>query len=146
MRSNVLISRRTCLRGLGVALALPLMETMGWADPVKGAAAYKAPVRLGFQKLVEAVLGLVGFPAEADGAAPEAQDADQRHVRGGSLAEGFQGLEAEADDFGGEAEFVLGFGVVDSEHLEGGEAGEDDVQDGGCATCSTSPEHTDVHC
>jgi hypothetical protein len=47
MRSNWLIDRRTCLRGLGVALALPLLETMGWADPPKGAA-FKAPVRLGF--------------------------------------------------------------------------------------------------
>jgi hypothetical protein len=30
-RSRFPISRRTCLRGLGVALALPLLETMGWA-------------------------------------------------------------------------------------------------------------------
>ena len=28
MRSNFLISRRTCLQGLGVSLALPLLETM----------------------------------------------------------------------------------------------------------------------
>ena len=45
MRNKLLISRRTCLRGLGVALALPLMDTMGWADQPKGAA-YKPPVRL----------------------------------------------------------------------------------------------------
>jgi hypothetical protein len=55
MRSKVLISRRTCLRGLGVALALPLMETMGWADPVKGAA-YKPPVRLGFMYMPHGVI------------------------------------------------------------------------------------------
>ena len=48
MLNKVLISRRTALRGLGVALALPLMETMGWADAVKGVAAAKPPVRLGF--------------------------------------------------------------------------------------------------
>ena len=42
MRSNLLISRRTCLRGLGVALALPLLETMGWADEPKGAAVQAA--------------------------------------------------------------------------------------------------------
>ncbi|HWE01378.1 MAG TPA: DUF1552 domain-containing protein [Tepidisphaeraceae bacterium] len=55
MRSNSLISRRTCLRGLGVALALPLMETMGWADQPKGAI-YKPPVRLGFMYMPHGVI------------------------------------------------------------------------------------------
>src|SRR5258706_1695529 len=55
MRSNLLISRRTCLRGLGVALALPLMETMGWADKAAGAA-YKPPVRLGFMYMPHGVI------------------------------------------------------------------------------------------
>src|SRR4051795_5413440 len=56
MRSNLLISRRTCLRGLGgVALALPLMETMGWADQPTGAA-YKPPVRLGFMYMPHGVI------------------------------------------------------------------------------------------
>src|SRR3954463_16116831 len=55
MRSNVLISRRTCLRGLGVALGLPLMETMGWADGPKGTA-YKPPVRLGFMYMPHGVI------------------------------------------------------------------------------------------
>jgi hypothetical protein len=55
MRSNTLISRRTCLRGIGVALALPLMETMGWADQPKGAA-YKPPVRLGFMYMPHGVI------------------------------------------------------------------------------------------
>jgi hypothetical protein len=55
MRSRLLISRRTCLRGLGVALALPLMETMGWADQPKGAA-YKPPVRLGFMYMPHGVI------------------------------------------------------------------------------------------
>jgi hypothetical protein len=56
MRSKSLISRRTCLRGIGVALALPLMETMGWADKVNGAAAYKPPVRLGFMYMPHGVI------------------------------------------------------------------------------------------
>src|SRR4051794_16954071 len=58
MRSNLLISRRTCLRGLGVALALPLLETMGWADVPTGAAAaaYKPPVRLGFMYMPHGVI------------------------------------------------------------------------------------------
>src|SRR5665213_1031187 len=55
MRSNLRISRRTCLQGLGVALALPLMETMGWADQPKGAA-YKPPVRLGFMYMPHGVI------------------------------------------------------------------------------------------
>jgi hypothetical protein len=61
MRTNprtkpTLISRRTCLRGLGVALALPLMETMGWADQRNGTAAYKPPVRLGFMYMPHGVI------------------------------------------------------------------------------------------
>ena len=89
-------------------------------------------VRLGLRRgcratggleLVQAALGLVGFAAEADGAAAEAEDSGQRHVRGGGLAEGFERVEAEADDVGGEAEFVLGLGVVGGEHLGGGVAG-----------------------
>src|SRR5665213_1311920 len=55
MRSNLRISRRTCLQGLGVALALPLMETMGWADQPKGAT-YKPPVRLGFMYMPHGVI------------------------------------------------------------------------------------------
>ncbi len=74
----------------------------------------------GFLELVEAALGFVGFTAEADGAAAQAKDSGQRHVRGGGLAERFERLEAEADDVGGEAEFVPGAGVVGREHLGGG--------------------------
>src|SRR4051794_33049167 len=55
MRSNLLISRRTCLRGLGVALALPLMETIGWADEPTGVG-YKPPVRLGFMYMPHGVI------------------------------------------------------------------------------------------
>jgi hypothetical protein len=40
-----LISRRTCLRGLGVAMGLPLLETMGWAETPKATDAFKPPVR-----------------------------------------------------------------------------------------------------
>ena len=32
MPSKYLLDRRTCLKGLGAALALPLLESMGWAD------------------------------------------------------------------------------------------------------------------
>jgi len=56
MRSNLLISRRTCLRGLGVSLSLPLLETMGWADEPKSAAVSKPPVRLGFMYMPHGVI------------------------------------------------------------------------------------------
>jgi len=51
-----LISRRTCLRGLGVSLGLPLMDTMGWAASAKGKAACKPPVRLGFMYMPHGVI------------------------------------------------------------------------------------------
>src|SRR3954470_11309983 len=66
MRSNRLISRRTCLRGLGVALALPLMETMGWADEPKGAA-YRPPVRLGFMYMPHGVIMERFWPTDPAG-------------------------------------------------------------------------------
>jgi len=55
MEKNWLIDRRTCLRGLGASLALPLLETMGWAEQPKGAA-YKPPVRLGFMYMPHGVV------------------------------------------------------------------------------------------
>lgn len=48
------IPRRTMLKGLGVAMALPMLETMGWADPGPASATGndpkrpRRPVRLGF--------------------------------------------------------------------------------------------------
>jgi hypothetical protein len=50
--SRFLISRRTCLRGclrgIGVALALPLLETMGWAGDAPVAGRGDKPIRLLF--------------------------------------------------------------------------------------------------
>ena len=62
MRSEWLIDRRTCLRGLGAALALPLLETMGWAE--KGAA--KPPVRLGFMYMPHGVIPERFWPADKE--------------------------------------------------------------------------------
>ena len=57
MRNSVLIDRRTCLKGIGTALALPLLDTMGWADPVKAKAnASRPPVRLGFMYMPHGVI------------------------------------------------------------------------------------------
>ncbi len=47
MKRSWLISRRSALKGLGAALALPLLDTMGWAEQPAGGPA-KCPVRLGF--------------------------------------------------------------------------------------------------
>lgn len=54
--STALINRRTCLRGLGASLGLPLLETMGWAESGKAKAAYKPPVRLGFMYMPHGVI------------------------------------------------------------------------------------------
>ena len=50
MNKHWLISRRTALRGLGVAMALPLLETMGWAEnpPTSKGGAVRSPVRSAF--------------------------------------------------------------------------------------------------
>ena len=55
MRTNLLIDRRTCLKGIGASLALPLLETMGWAEVAKGKS-FKAPVRLGFMYMPHGVI------------------------------------------------------------------------------------------
>ncbi len=51
-----ILNRRTCLRGLGASLGLPLLESMGWADGSKGRPAYKPPVRLGFMYMPHGVI------------------------------------------------------------------------------------------
>ena len=63
--SNHLIDRRTCLKGLGVALALPLFESMGWAEPAKKKAA-KPPVRLGFMYMPHGVIMEQFWPASPE--------------------------------------------------------------------------------
>src|SRR5579859_3102298 len=65
MRSNFLISRRTCLKGIGASLALPLLETMGWAEPGKGKP-YKPPVRLGFMYMPHGVIMDHFWPKDAE--------------------------------------------------------------------------------
>jgi hypothetical protein len=65
MTKSVLMNRRTCLQGLGVSLALPLLETMGWADKI-GDKAYKPPVRLGFMYMPHGVIMDQFWPADAE--------------------------------------------------------------------------------
>src|SRR5579862_5560127 len=65
MRSHFLISRRTCLKGIGASLALPLLESMGWAEPGKGKL-YKPPVRLGFMYMPHGVIMDQFWPKDAE--------------------------------------------------------------------------------
>jgi hypothetical protein len=65
MVNKLRIDRRTCLQGLGVALALPLLETMGWADTGNGKTV-KPPVRLGFMYMPHGVIMDQFWPATAE--------------------------------------------------------------------------------
>ena len=56
MDKHWLISRRTALRGLGVAMALPLLETMGWAESPKAKGAVRSPVRSMFIMIPQGVV------------------------------------------------------------------------------------------
>lgn len=53
MPSHSLLNRRTLLKGAGAALALPFLESVGWADDAKKA---KPPVRLGFMYMPHGVI------------------------------------------------------------------------------------------
>lgn len=65
MLSNHLIDRRTCLRGIGASLALPFLESMGWAEVIKGKV-NKPPVRIGFMYMPHGVIMDQFWPASAD--------------------------------------------------------------------------------
>ena len=56
------MNRRACLKGVGVSLALPLMDSLGWADTTKG----KPPVRLGFMYMPHGVIMDQFWPANAE--------------------------------------------------------------------------------
>jgi hypothetical protein len=65
MGNNFLINRRTCLKGIGATLALPFLESMGWAEPGKRKAV-KPPVRLGFMYMPHGVIMDQFWPASAE--------------------------------------------------------------------------------
>ena len=64
MVNNFRINRRTCLKGIGASLALPLLETMGWADSGKKKT-IKPPVRLGFMYMPHGVIMDQFWPKDA---------------------------------------------------------------------------------
>ncbi len=63
MTSQTPIDRRSCLRGLGVTLALPFMDSLGWAA---GEAPAKPPVRLGFMYMPHGVIMDQFWPASPE--------------------------------------------------------------------------------
>ena len=65
MKNNFLINRRTCLKGIGASLALPLLESMGWAEAGTGKTS-KPPVRLGFMYMPHGVIMDQFWPANAE--------------------------------------------------------------------------------
>ena len=54
LSSHSLVDRRTCLKGVGVSLALPLLDSVGWAKSRRQAP--KPPVRLGFMYMPHGVI------------------------------------------------------------------------------------------
>lgn len=55
MSNNAMLDRRTCLKGIGCSLALPLLDSVGWADNSNGKPV-KPPVRLGFMYMPHGVV------------------------------------------------------------------------------------------
>ncbi len=66
MNNKSLIDRRTCLKGVGASLALPLLDSMGWAEETKNRGAYKPPVRLGFMYMPHGVIMDQFWPTSPD--------------------------------------------------------------------------------
>ena len=65
MNKKVLIDRRSCLKGLGVSLALPLLDSMGWAEGAESATPSKPPVRMGFMYMPHGVIMDQFWPSNA---------------------------------------------------------------------------------
>ena len=66
MNKRHLIDRRTCLKGLGATLALPLFDSMGWAEKTTNWQAPKPPVRLGFMYMPHGVIMDQFWPTSAE--------------------------------------------------------------------------------
>jgi len=65
MKNSLLLNRRTCLKGVGASLALPLLETMSWADSGRNKP-YKPPIRLGFMYMPHGVIMDQFWPTDAE--------------------------------------------------------------------------------
>jgi hypothetical protein len=65
MTRNPTLDRRACLKGLGATLALPLLDSLGWAGTAKDKPA-KPPVRLGFMYMPHGVIMDQFWPASPE--------------------------------------------------------------------------------
>lgn len=65
MSKHTPIDRRTCLKGVGAALALPLLDVMGWAEASEKQG-IKPPVRLSFMYMPHGVIMDHFWPADAE--------------------------------------------------------------------------------
>jgi len=65
MIQKSMLDRRNCLKGIGVSLALPLLNSIGWAGNEKGTTP-KPPVRLGFMYMPHGVVMDEFWPTSPD--------------------------------------------------------------------------------
>lgn len=65
MTPKPMLDRRNCLKGIGVTLALPLLDSIGWADSAKGLTT-KPPVRLAFMYMPHGVIMKEFWPASPE--------------------------------------------------------------------------------
>jgi hypothetical protein len=65
MSENRIIDRRTCLKGVGASLALPLLDVMGWAEAAEKHA-FAPPIRLGFMYMPHGVIMDEFWPADSE--------------------------------------------------------------------------------
>jgi hypothetical protein len=64
MRLGLKVDRRTCLRGAGLSLALPLLDSVGWSETIE--LERKPPVRLGFMYMPHGVIMDQFWPKDAE--------------------------------------------------------------------------------
>ena len=64
MTQKSMINRRNCLKGIGVNLALPLLDSISWAGNDKGKS--KPPIRLGFMYMPHGVIMEEFWPANPE--------------------------------------------------------------------------------
>ena len=65
MKSDFPMNRRACLKAIGASLALPFLESVSWAEAVKGKS-YRPPVRLGFMYMPHGVIMDQFWPKDAE--------------------------------------------------------------------------------
>jgi hypothetical protein len=104
MTKKWLIDRRTLLRGAGASLALPLLDSMGWAEPAPAA---RIPIRLGWMYHANGVNQKAFWPATPASypqVLPSSLEPLRPHLPDLLLLDGIDNLPR--DPFGGAAHAV----------------------------------------